>query len=274
MTPPIITFTSDFGTREYYVGAVKGVILDICPQARVIDLSHDINSHDILEGAFTLACAYRYYPPRTIHLVVVDPGVGSARRGLAVRTARHFFVAPDNGILSLVWSRDPAEQVVSLETERFFHHPVSPTFHGRDIFGPAAAWLARGVAVEELGPVISDYVRLPAPAVEAVGPKRLQGMVLHVDKFGNIITNITPADVERELRHRPEHLSFQIGKWRVRKQVRFYSEGSEQEPFSLVGSSGYYEVALLQRPAAQVLGVRPGMKVWVEMEPAGKGPSH
>ncbi len=260
---PIITFSSDFGNREYYVGAVKGAILSVCERAHIIDISHQISPHNLREAAFTLACAYPYFPPGSIHLAVVDPGVGSSRRGLAVATERYFFVGPDNGLFTLIFQQQSVCQAVSLENNRFFRGPVYPTFHGRDVFGPVAGWLARGTALPELGPPIDDWVRLDFPAPKKAG-QQLLGTVLHVDTFGNVITCFRPSDFEA-LPARRRSPQFRVGNERIRKHHRFYSQAQPGELFALIGSSGYYELALMQDSAAARLQAGPGTEVVLEL---------
>ena len=195
---PLITFTSDFGDRDYYVGAVKGVLLSCCPQARIIDISHQVAAHDLLEAAFVLGSAYRSFPPGTVHLVVVDPGVGSQRRGIVARDPSYSFVAPDNGVLSLIFGNRQECRVAAIEAEHYFRQPVSPTFHGRDVFAPVAARLAQGVAIEQMGPEIDDYLLLDLPPTRREGG-RLEGFVLHIDTFGNVITSLCPDDIRTQL---------------------------------------------------------------------------
>lgn len=262
----LITFTSDFGTREYYVGAVKGAILNLHPEATIVDISHEVASHDLLEGAFTLLCAYSYFPTKTIHLVVVDPGVGSKRRGVIVSTEHFYFVAPDNGVLSLIYNRENVSRVVSIESEHYFRRPVSPTFHGRDIFGPVAAWLAKGIDIGNFGPQVEDYVRLALPQPRKVAENRLQGVVLHIDKFGNIITNLAPEQIRSGLGREPRPSRFFLDGREIAHHYRFYAEAGPDEVFFLLGSSGYYEIATLKKPAARLLNARRGARVEVEVE--------
>src|SRR5208337_881897 len=186
----IVTLTTDFGLSDPFVGVMHGVVLNIHPETTIVDVCHAVPSYDVLDGAWTIAQAYRFFPPRTVHVVVIDPGVGSARRPIVVETEGYVFVAPDNGVLSLVEAREPKFSVRQVTAERYFLQPVSQTFHGRDVFAPVAGWLSKGVAPAEFGPQISDYVRLPLPAVERIGDNTLRGVVLKVDKFGNLITNI------------------------------------------------------------------------------------
>jgi S-adenosyl-L-methionine hydrolase (adenosine-forming) len=265
---PIITFTSDFGSREYYAGAVKGVILGICPDVRIVDICHDVGSHDLLEAAFTVVGAYACFPSHTIHLVVADPGVGSERRAIIASTEEHMFVAPDNGVLSMVYARDPVSRVVSIEAEHYFRRPVSPTFHARDIFGPVAAWLARGIDMRQFGPEVQDFVRLALPPLRRLDDRRIEGMVLHIDKFGNVITSISPEEVLRILGRQPQSIHFLVGEERVKSHYRYYAQASADEVFSLQGSSGYYEIAALKKPAAKLLNARRGMRVEVILEPS------
>lgn len=257
---PIITFTSDFGTREYYVSAVKGAILSVHPNSTIVDVTHDVASHDLLEAAFTLSCTAPYYPTGTIHLVVVDPGVGSTRRVLIASTEKQLFVAPDNGVLSLIYDRLGVERVVSVEADHYFRQPVSPTFHGRDIFGPVTGWLARGIQVDKFGPQIESFVRLSLPSV---GKKdnRLEGFVLHIDKFGNVVTSLSPQDVIRAFGQDRQVTAFAINDQTVQQQVGFYAEAGQENLFFLVGSAGYFEISAMKQSAAGRLGARRGMKV-------------
>ena len=193
--PRVVTFTTDFGLQDPFVGIMHGVVLNIHPETRVVDICHAIPSFDVLDAAWTIAQAYRFFPPRTVHVIVVDPGVGSERRPILAETDDYIFVAPDNGVLSLIEAREPKFTVRHITADRYFLQPVSQTFHGRDIFSPVAAWLSKGVAPAEFGPEISDYVRLPLPAVERIGENSLRGVVLKVDKFGNLITNLGEQEV-------------------------------------------------------------------------------
>src|SRR3954468_18291179 len=190
--PPVIALLSDFGLRDHYVGAMKGVMLGITPDAVLVDLTHDIPPHDIHQGSHQLAAACGYFPPETVFLAVVDPGVGSARRALAVQAGGYHFVAPDNGLLTAALAGRPPARTVEITAPQYARPAISRTFEGRDRFGPAAAWLARGTAIEALGPPVADYLRLDIPAPSASG-SRLTGVVLFVDRFGNAVTNIDRA---------------------------------------------------------------------------------
>src|SRR6266542_2863684 len=189
MARPVIALLTDFGLRDHYAGTMKGVALGICPDATLVDITHDIPPHDVMAGALELAAAYKYFPAGTIFVAVVDPGVGSARRGVAADTGDYRFVAPDNGVLTQVLRESPAKKIVELTERRYARPTVSRTFEGRDRFAPAAAWLAKGIELVALGRPAGDIQRLdlPRPVVEA---GRISGRVLRVDRFGNLITNI------------------------------------------------------------------------------------
>lgn len=200
---PIITLLTDFGTTDYFVGAVKGAILSINPHVRIVDITHDIAAQDVEAGAFTLLNAHSAFPAGTIHVVVVDPGVGSSRRPLLIRTAHQYFVGPDNGIFSHVCDRFSPELIVHLTNDNYFRKPASQTFNGRDIFAPVAAAVSTGVAPQLLGDVVDDYVQLEPLRVSRNGNSTIGGRIVHVDHFGNCITNLT-REVVDSLRGRPK----------------------------------------------------------------------
>ncbi len=261
--PPIITFSTDFGSTGPYVGAVKGAILQICPRARVVDISHEISSHNILEAAFNLACSYSYFPEGTIHLAVVDPGVGSERRGIVVSTDRYRFVGPDNGLFTLIYQREKVTQVISIESKRYWRETVSPTFHGRDVFGPAAAWLACGLNPERLGPEVTDWRQLPLTLLKREESGRIGGVVFQVDRFGNVITSVQDRGLRDLLGHEPVLVEFSAGGRRISRHCRTYAEAPEGELVYLKGSSGYYEIAIPEGSAARILGLKVGDPVQV-----------
>src|SRR5437867_6090473 len=196
MARPVIALLTDFGTRDHYAGTMKGVALGICPDATLVDITHELPAHDVVGGALELAAAYRYFPAGTIFLVVVDPGVGSTRRGIAAEAGEYKFVAPDNGVLTVVLDEHPAKRVVELTERRYARPTVSRTFEGRDRFAPAAAWLAKGIELSALGrPAGSVHrIELPRPQVDE---GRVIGEVLRVDRFGNLITNIDRKTFDR-----------------------------------------------------------------------------
>ncbi|MBI1748818.1 MAG: SAM-dependent chlorinase/fluorinase [Acidobacteria bacterium] len=253
---PIITLLTDFGTVDHFVGCVKGAILEINPDVHLIDATHDVPSHDVLAAAFTLRSYYNYFPAGTVHLVVVDPGVGTRRRPLLVATERYYFVAPDSGLLSVVFENETIHRVIHITEDHFFRKPVSKTFHGRDIFAPVAAWVTRGIDQFKFGPEITDYVSLSTPKVRQVGPKLLQGVVLYVDKFGNLVTNFTEKDIPAE-----RFDKILIAGEEVSILQDAYAEGDPGEFFAIPGSSGFYEIALTRDSAAQALEAARGTEV-------------
>ena len=254
-----ITLTTDFGTRDWFVGTMKGVILGIHARANVVDLTHEIPPGDIRAGAFVLMAACRYFPKGTVHVVVVDPGVGSRRRAIAVRTSNGIFVGPDNGVLSWALQRERIHTIRLLENPKYFLEPVSRTFHGRDIFAPVAAHLSRGLAVSRLGRELNDFVRLPWPETTKQGGN-IQGEIIHIDRFGNAITNIaeelvsggTPATCELKGR-------------KVRCPLaEFYGAVPANHPVAVMGSSGFLEIAVNGGSIARRFGLKIGDRARVE----------
>jgi S-adenosyl-L-methionine hydrolase (adenosine-forming) len=261
--PALITLTTDFGLRDPFVGIMKGVILSINPDARLVDVTHEVESFDVLEGALTLAQSYRHFPPGTIHVVVVDPGVGSERRPILVSTSDAAFIGPDNGVFTLIYERESAFEVRQIVSEQYFRRPVSQTFHGRDIFAPVAAWLGRGTAADRFGPVITDYVRIDPPRAERAGEGLVLGSVLRVDKFGNLMTSFRPGDLPSAA-----SLRLRIHDRLVTRLVTSYAAGSEGEVFAIVGSAGLVEIAVCQASAASMLGAGKGDAVRLELPQA------
>ena len=261
---PIITLLTDFGTADYFVGVVKGAILTLNRQARVVDLTHDIAPQDIEAAAFTLLSAYKSFPKATVHVAVVDPGVGSARRGIVVAAANQFFVGPDNGIFSYIYDRESKFRIYELSNEEFFHETVSPTFHGRDIFAPVAAALSNGVKPAKLGPQVKDPVKL-APLTPKLVDSRILSRIIHVDRFGNCITNITSEVLTQEMIDAGAHLLVK-GK-KITSFRSFFAEktGSRGGLFAFWGSAGFLEIAVFNRSAAKFLNVTRGESVVVRI---------
>lgn len=257
----IITLTSDYGSADPYVGAMKGVILNVNPEATIMDISHDVAPFDILDGALTIVQAYCYYPPRTLHMVIVDPGVGTQRRPILAVGEQHYFIAPDNGVLSLVFDREERLSVRHIMSEHYFLSPISNTFHGRDIFAPVAGWFSKGTEPSNFGPEISDFVRLTAPKPKALNEKLMKGVVLKVDNFGNAITNFTSSDVPQLFGEAPPAFKIVAGKQEITKLNRIYAEGGAGEVFAIVGSSGFLELATSRGGAARVLGLQRGSEI-------------
>ena len=238
----VITLLTDFGTADYFVGAMKGVILSINPQAVITDITHEIPAQDVAAGAFTLLAAYDTFPAGTIHVAVVDPGVGSQRRAIVVSAGDYLFVGPDNGIFTYIYDRDPSNQTFQIADETYFRQPVSNTFHGRDIFAPVAAALSTGVDPSFLGPRVSDPIRLL---------KSAEPQIIHIDHFGNLITNIA-----RDQFHKGTNL---VVNGKVISAIRrFFGDGEEDEPFAIWGSAGFLEIAVNGGSAAEILNVKRG----------------
>ncbi len=257
MRIPVLTLTTDFGLSDHYVGVMKGVILSICPQARIVDIGHSVNSFEIAEGAYLIAQAYRYFPAKTVHVVVVDPGVGTARRPILMEAAGQYFIAPDNGVLSMIYAREK-HKIRLISNEKYYLHPVSRTFHGRDIFSPVAAHVASGVPPSRMGKLIEDYLRPAFQAPLQDGKRSWSGRVLKIDHFGNIITNFH-RDEFPDLEKRD--FSLTIGPHEIRVLARTYAETSPGELFAIVGSSGYLEVSVGQGSAAEKIGCESGAVV-------------
>jgi len=246
---------------------MKGVILEIAPEAQIVDISHAVQAFDILDGALTISQAYSYFPSGTVHMVVVDPGVGTARRPLILTGDRHLFVAPDNGVLSLIYDRQERLSVRHVTAEHYFLPQRSNTFHGRDIFSPVAAYLAKGLAPERFGEEITDYVRFAAPRPKPVDERTLRGVVLKVDRFGNLVTNITPQDAPQLFGTTPPAFQIAIGtKAPATRICTSYAEGAPGEVFGILGSMGFLEVATNRGSAFQLLGAGKGSEVNVVME--------
>jgi S-adenosyl-L-methionine hydrolase (adenosine-forming) len=260
---PIITLTTDFGLNDHFVGTMKGVILSIEPEAQIVDICHSVQAFDVLDGALTIAQAYSYFPTGTVHMVIVDPGVGTTRRPLIVTSERHLFVAPDNGVLSLIYQRGQRLSARQVTAEHYNLQPVSNTFHGRDIFSPVAAYLAKGVDPAKFGEEVADYVRFSAPKPKAANENTLRGVVLKVDRFGNLITNITPQDAPMLFTDPPSAFKIVVGKREIQEIKSAYALGAPGEVFGILGSMGYLEIAANRAAAAQVLGVGRGSDVSV-----------
>jgi S-adenosyl-L-methionine hydrolase (adenosine-forming) len=241
---PVITLLTDFGTADYFVGAVKGAILSVNPNVTIVDITHEIPAQDIETGAFMLLAAYRTFPRGTIHVAVVDPGVGSARRPIVVAANDHLFVGPDNGLFSYIYDREPVHKTFHVTADKYFRPEPSSTFHGRDIFAPVAAALSTGVKPEQFGPEINDAVRLPSLET----PLR----IIHIDRFGNCVTNLSP-DVK----------SLTINGITIDSFRNFYGEASEEELFMISGSAGFLELSVKGRSAAQVLGAKRGDTIFL-----------
>ena len=256
MAKPLIAFLTDFGTRDHYASAMKGVVLSINPDATLVDLSHDLPVHDVAYAAHELAATYKFFPPGTIFVVVVDPGVGSSRRGVAAEVGEWKFVAPDNGVLSAVFGEMPPKKVVELTERRYARPTVSRTFEGRDRFAPAAAWLSKGVHLSAFGRAITDYhaLDLPKPVLE---DSVLRGVVIRIDRFGNIITNLDRRSCER-LSDGVGTLRLTVGPHSIARIVSTFSDIPPNEIGALFGSTDQLECAAPEASAAERLHVSVG----------------
>lgn len=245
MRKPILTLTTDFGLSDHYVGTMKGVILSICPGAEIVDISHDVKPFAIEEGAYLLAQAYRFFPEKTVHVVVVDPGVGTARRPILMEAAGQVFIAPDNGVLAMIYAREK-HKIRLISNEKLFLKPVSRTFHGRDIFSPVGAHVAAGVTPARVGKTIDDYLQPAFQKPMRTGKRTWAGRILKIDHFGNIITNFHRDDFP-DLERRDFHMT--IGPHTIDVLAHNYAECGPDELFLIWGSSNYLEVSLAQASA-------------------------
>ena len=258
---PLITLLTDFGERDCFVACMKGVILSINPLARVVDLSHQIASHQIHEAGYFLKSCYRYYPGGTIHVAVVDPGVGTSRRSLLISTPRAFFVGPDNGLFSEVLEQEPEAKVWKIDNPQYRLETAGSTFDGRDVFAPAAAWLSTGVPPAFFGPVVPDPIRRSV-AIPVWHEEVLIGKIVSVDRFGNLISNITARQL-REFRAAmgQAKVEIQLSTHIIDDVVGSYSEGRSDSPSALINSNGNLEVFLQENSAAELLHVEVGQEI-------------
>jgi len=277
----IVTLLTDFGTADYYVGAMKGAVLSVNPSARILDLTHEVPAHDVEAGAFTLAAASETFPAGTVHVAVVDPGVGSARRALVVEGGGQLFVGPDNGLFGLVYERLGEFRVRHITDRSYFRPHVSATFHGRDLFAPVAGALSKGVGPSAFGPLVGDFVRLALARPRRLPDGALEAAVLHVDRFGNCVTNISPRDLTAG--EAAGGARFLVGGREITRARRFYAEeepgpvespaggsrggasegGGAGAPFVIWGSAGLLEISVNRDSAARLLGVGRGARVVV-----------
>jgi S-adenosyl-L-methionine hydrolase (adenosine-forming) len=251
----VISLLTDFGTADYFVGAVKGAILSVNPEAVIVDITHEIARQDISAGAFTLLAAYKTFPAGTVHVAVVDPGVGSTRRAIIVKANEQFFVGPDNGLFTYIYDRESEHHVFHVTAEKYFRRDPSSTFHGRDIFAPVAAALSNGVKPRKFGPRISDAIRLDIPLEPEVLPNGdVRGRVINVDHFGNCVTNIT-----RELLK--PNATLVVNRKTIREFRDFYGEAPSGTPFAIWGSAGFLELSVNGGSAAELLQAQTGTRV-------------
>jgi len=260
MRKPIITLLTDFGTKDHYVASMKGVILSINPQCTLVDITHHVKPHDIEAGAFILSNAYSSFPKGTIHLCVVDPGVGGPRRPILIVTSNYFFVGPDNGLFTIVLWKEKVKQVVSLANRKYLLSQISTTFHGRDLFAPVAGHLSLGVEAKDFGEEVKSWAKLifRKPRVEG---RKLMGEVLHIDAFGNLISNIEEGQFLQFVKDHP--FIVKIGKKIIRGLRKGYWEVKKGETVALFGSGGLLEISIRDGSAQKMLKVKKGDSVWI-----------
>jgi S-adenosylmethionine hydrolase len=260
LAKPVIALLTDFGTRDHYAGTMKAVVLGICPDVTLVDITHDIPPHDMMTATLELAASYKYFPSGTIFLVVVDPGVGSSRRGIAADTGEYRFVAPDNGVLTAVLREAPAKRVVELTERRYARPTVSRTFEGRDRFAPAAAWLAKGINLSALGRSAGNIQELAIPSPE-IADDMLSGEVLRVDRFGNLVTNI-----DRKLFEKFSHkdgIEIAAAAHLIGRVVATYADAASGEVCALFGSTDHLEIAVNAGSASDHLSLGRGAPVTI-----------
>ncbi|MBI3610050.1 MAG: SAM-dependent chlorinase/fluorinase [Nitrospirae bacterium] len=266
MPTALITLLTDFGGRDPFVAAMKGVILSIRPKATIVDLTHEIPPHGICEAAFTLKSVYRYFPKGTIHVVVVDPGVGGSRRPLLAVNRRGRFIAPDNGVLSYIYRDEPSTQVYQLNAQKYRLKTYSPTFDGRDLFAPAAAWLSKSIAPEKIGRRVTDYIRFPIPEARRLKKGRLEGQVIHIDRFGNLITNITRMDIEPWL-SAGKMPAITIKGRTIKGLKPFYSQAAPGKLSALINNDDHLEIFCYRSSAQLILKNSNDEPVTISWEP-------
>jgi len=258
----MITFLTDFGIKDHYVASMKGVILSINPRCTIIDISHEVHPHDIGEGAFLLANAYSFFPKGTIHLAVVDPGVGGSRKSILVTTSDFFFLGPDNGLFTFALQKEKVKHVVALTNRKYFLSEISATFHGRDVFAPVAGYLSLGVKPKDFGNEINSWSRITfqKPRIEN---GKLVGEVFHIDSFGNLISNI--GEKEFFIFSKRRSLKIRIGRHLISCLKKRYGEGKIDEPIALIGSGGFLEISVRDASAQKLLKAKKGDKIEIQM---------
>ncbi|MDQ3323584.1 MAG: SAM-dependent chlorinase/fluorinase [Acidobacteriota bacterium] len=250
-----IALLTDFGTGDYFVGAMKGAILSICETARIIDITHEIEPQNIASASFTLRACYKNFPQKTIFVAVVDPGVGSDRRAILVETKDYFFVSPDNGLLSFVFNETTDFRVFELTDKKYFAENVSQTFHGRDVFAPVAAHLANGVKTNEFGGQITDFIRLEEKIPRKTADKKIEGEIVYIDRFGNLITNLRKKNL-------PGDFCLEINGKEIEKLMAYFAEAEKSEIFMIFGSAGFLEIVAFRDSAENLLSAKIGDAVF------------
>jgi len=256
----IIALLTDFGTKDYFVGAMKGAILNVNENVKVIDITHEIPPQDIRSAGFTLRACYKSFPKKTIFVAVVDPGVGSNRRAILVETGDYYFIAPDNGLLSFIFDEEKQSRVFELTEEKFFAENISRTFHGRDVFAPVAAHLSKGIQPDEFGGEIKDFISFRKANPRKISANKIEAEIIHTDHFGNLITNLTEKDL-------PENFALEINGKTISKLQGFFAESEKSEVFIISGSAGFLEIAAFRDSAEKLLNAKSGQKIIVKALP-------
>jgi S-adenosylmethionine hydrolase len=249
-----IALLTDFGTKDYFVGAMKGAILSVNEIAKIVDITHEIPPQDILSASFTLRACYKNFPKKTIFVAVVDPGVGSNRRAILVETNDYYFVAPDNGLLSFVFDAEKDFRVFELTNEKFFAENVSRTFHGRDVFAPVAAHLSKGAKPSEFGAEVKDFIHFESANPRKISASKIEAEIIHIDRFGNLITNLEEKDL-------PASFSLEISGKIIYKMQDFFAEAETGEVFMILGSASFLEIVAFRDSAANLLNAKVGQKI-------------
>jgi S-adenosylmethionine hydrolase len=262
-TTRIVTLLTDFGEQDHYVAAMKGVMLSINANLHFVDITHQIPPQDIQSGAFSLGQAYAYFPGETIHVAVVDPGVGTERKALVARAGEQFFVAPDNGILSYVLDKETEARVYEVTADHYFRKPISATFQGRDVFAPVAGWLSRDIHLDQFGSPYEQPVRLAVPRLAKLKGNLIQAAVLAVDRFGNLITNLTPEDLPFYGATGERPCKLLAAQREITSFHRTFAEGNPGDLFVVPGSTGYLEIVVRNGSAAATLNLGPGAMIGV-----------
>ena len=258
MTMPLITLSTDFGYRDPLGGIMKGVILGINPEAKIVDITHGITKFNVREAALTIGMSYSQFPSGTIHLAVTDPGVGSSRRPILAVTEGYYFVGPDNGIFSVAYRESERLEVLCLTAEHYFLPDRSATFHGRDIFAPVAAWLSKGVVSSNFGVPITDYVKFPFPVPTMPSKTALEGEIIHIDHFGNAISNIKTGDLDLLRSARPGGDLKLVAKGKQIEMKQYYSQAEDRDLYALINSLDYLELFVYRGSAAEEYGLHVG----------------
>ena len=262
---PVVTLTTDFGSKDPFVGIMKGVILTINPGAKIIDITHEISPQNILEASYAIQASYEYFPHRTIHIAVVDPGVGSSRRPLLIAVGHYYFIGPDNGIFSRIYESEESIEVIHVNATHYFLSQESTTFHGRDIFAPVGAWLSKGISISKFGDPVDDYVSIPKPVPVIYSDKSIEGEVVYIDRFGNLITNIPEQNVKNLMQSSPDK-TIQVDVKDMRIPMKnYYAETSDEGLYAIINSFGHLELFVNKGNASTNYSIDVGEKVGVHV---------